>query len=188
MPPHIDSCFREPPPIDTPPAKDPAPTGEISETTQGFARPLQRVRCTGTAVPLEWGPVPVAASLGPNVVSAWCVRTEKGPVADELPECPPGSDPVGPREPDQDDEPNDLADLDIRVVEQRLEPPVHVEGGHRERPSVRRIPDDGRLIPNQVEQKVRGDPEADESEDAQRRNETEGEDCEQEEERVRPET
>src|SRR3989449_11628037 len=98
----------------------------------------------------------------------------------------PRTDSMDPGERDEDGKPNDLAGLDVGVVEQRLEPPARVEWSHREGPSVRRIPDDGRLDPDHVEQQVRGHSESYESQSAKLRDEAEREDREQEEKRVSP--
>src|SRR5436309_9034048 len=76
------------------------------------------------------------------------------PMADEVRERLPRSNPRRPGEPDEDRESDDLAGLDERVVEERLKPEVHVEGRRSERPAVRRIQDDGRLVPDPIQQQM----------------------------------
>src|SRR5256712_10483673 len=80
---------------------------------------------------------------------AWGPSGPRGrPMAAEAPQRLPRSDPRRPREPDEDRESDDLAGLDERVVEERLNPEVHIEGRGWERSAVSRIQDDGRVVPD----------------------------------------
>src|SRR6266545_1964451 len=107
-------------------------------------------------------------------------------MAQERAECRPGSDSVSPREGEEDREAEELAELDVRVVQERFEPHVRAEGHGRERPTVRGIPEDAWEVPDLVEEEVGRDPEADEPEAPPPRDETERKDRGEEEERVRP--
>src|SRR2546428_13328146 len=80
------------------------------------------------------------------------------PMADEVPQRLPRSDPRRPDEPDEDRESDDLAGLDERVVEERLNPEVHIEGRGGERPAVSRVQDDGRLVSDPVQEQMGWDP------------------------------
>src|SRR6266568_595689 len=113
-------------------------------------------------------------------------RDGERPMAQERAERRPGSDSVGPRERDEDREPEDFPDLDVRVGQERLEPHVRAEGGGGEGPAVRRIPEHLREVPDLVEEQVRRDAESYEAPRPQRGDEAQGEDRKQEEERVRP--
>src|SRR5207245_6467791 len=90
--------------------------------------------------------------------SPWLARGPSGPrkrpMADEVRQRLPRSDSRRPDEPDEDRESDDLAGLDERVVEERLNPEVHIEGRGWERPAVSRIQDDGRLVPDPVQQQM----------------------------------
>src|SRR6266568_5621514 len=90
-------------------------------------------------------------------------RDGERPMAQERAERRPGSDSVGPRERDEDREPEELAGLDVRVVQERLEPDVRAEGRRREGPAERRIPEHAREIPDLVEEQVGRDAEANEA-------------------------
>src|SRR2546422_8774599 len=125
------------------------PRGHLRKTTQAFAGRVDvstdqecpfysnrhRCRLTWSSILLEGGS-----------------EQRERAVHNEIPQRLPRTDPVDPREGDQGDKPDDLAGLDVGVVEQRVEPPGRVERGHREGPSVRRVPHDGRLDPDHVAQ------------------------------------
>src|SRR2546427_4877798 len=82
-------------------------------------------------------------------------RPRERPMADEVPQRLPRSDPRRPGEPDEDRESDNLAGLDERVVEERLNPEVHVEGRGGGRPALKRGQNDGHRGPDAVE-KQRG--------------------------------
>src|SRR2546427_11694979 len=69
------------------------------------------------------------------------------PMADEVPQRLPRSDPRRPDEPDEDRESDDLAGLDERGVEERLDPEVPGEGRPGERPAGSRGQNHGRVVP-----------------------------------------
>src|SRR3989442_1879809 len=81
-------------------------------------------------------------------------------MADEVRERLPRPDPRRPREPDEDRESDDLASLDERVVEERLNPEVHVEGCGGERPTLSRVEGASGLGPDPDQQQKGGDPES----------------------------
>src|SRR2546425_6782286 len=108
-------------------------------------------------------------------------------MADEVRERLPRPDPRRPREPDEDRESDDLASLDERVVEERLNPEVHVEGCGGGSPAGNRGEDDSGLGPDPIQQQMGGDPQSPEAQPPPRGREAECPNSEKEKERVGPE-
>src|SRR3989442_14490497 len=103
-------------------------------------------------------------------------------MADEVRERLPRPNPRRPREPDEDRETDNLASLDERVVEERLNPEVHVEGCGGERPAVSPVEDDSGLVPDPIQQQMGGDPESHEAQPPPRGREAECQNGEKEQE------
>lgn len=104
----------------------------------------------------------------------------------EFPEGGPRSESLPPREDDEDQCAHDLARLHERIMEERLDPAFRVEGRRMEAPTVRRIQDDPRHLPDSIHEEVRRDAEAYEPENPQPRCEAHRQEDEQEDEGVRP--
>src|SRR3989442_4687223 len=79
-------------------------------------------------------------------------------MADEVRERLPRPNPRRPREPDEDRETDNLASLDERVVEERLNPEVHVEGCGGGRPTLNRGEGDSGLGSDPIQQQMGWEP------------------------------
>src|SRR5437899_6775834 len=120
-----------------------------------------------------------------------CLRLTSGsgresPMAQERPEGGPRSESLPPREDEEDQRAHDLARLHERIMEERLDPAFRVEGRRMEAPTVGRVQDDPRHLPDSIHEEVRRDAEADEPENPQPRCEAHREEGEQEDESVPP--
>src|SRR2546430_11441744 len=107
-------------------------------------------------------------------------------MARELSKRLPRQEAFSPHEDDEDDGAHNLARLDVRIVEQGVEPSPRVKRGGAKRPSVGRVQHDPRGLPQPIQQEMRGDPESDEPEAPQPRDEAQRENREQEDEGVGP--
>src|SRR5256885_6385710 len=107
-------------------------------------------------------------------------------MAEECTERRPRPESLPPREDEEDQRAHNLAGLHERIMEERVDPAFRVEGRRMEAPTVGRVQDDPRHLPDSIHEEMGRDAEAHEPEHPQPRCEAHREEGEQEDERVRP--